>query len=86
MGLVVHAATAENKAENSKNFTTFVYAMCSLVFDKSYAVYFSFDGSTRSILETLKLPPKYSKGFIRDTKFVGIKLRKNNRIELLQKW
>lgn len=61
----MHAGVADRVARGSKNFTTFVYAMCSRVFNKSYAVYFSFEGSTRSILETLKLPEQYANGFTR---------------------
>lgn len=59
----MHASTVYKIARRNNSYTSFVYAMCSVVFDKSAAVYFSFDGSTRSILHTLALPQKLANGF-----------------------
>lgn len=64
MDLTLRYSRVKRIARHSKTYTSFVYAMCPEVFDKSYATYFSFDGSTRNYLQTLPLPYKIGQGFI----------------------
>lgn len=65
-------STVMKIACQSKTYTSYVYVMCPVVFDKSYAVYFLFDGGTRNYLQTLPLPYKIAQGFISMLETVAI--------------